>query len=708
LYLKSDNSNAAIYYAIGNEEILIDDAHLYKGAFEINENMTVRAIAVKSGFVNSSVMSVTFTIADTLSDWGDVVEEDRKRFSDADSVDQGIWVSGFGDRAYNGTAIVFESLRVYYHKTMLTAGTDYTVKYSNNVNASTDKATAIITVTGKGNYTGSRKVPFNIMPLSLGTAGKNSESVVISDVSKEYNGKIQKLKTTVLYRINDTDEYITLKEGKDFTYDYSRVAAAANDYTVKVVGKGNYTGEATFIESIFEKGTRTDISKLKVKSIKAQNATGEEIEPELEITDSAKGYILVNHEDYEAEYFNNVAAGTATVVITGTGDSYTGTKTLTFKIKGIAISKAKLEAEKYVFTGSEIIPEFTVTYQAGKNAPVEELNAPDDFEVSYSNNINKGKGRIVLKGHGRFTGTVTRTFTIEQCNFADGDVYVNSVEYPAYTSNNASYDFGVYTYTKGGVKPEFTITYNDQVLELGKDFTVKFSKNNTVGGTGKNSPYFTVTGKGNYKGKFTRTFDIEESSLDEVEVTASDIKWANKAGICKPTITVVDSNGTKLAAGKDYDSKHIEYIYASNATITRGKAEVPVTGGVDAVDLKKDIIPVGTEIMVVIHGKGNYDKDSSQTAVFTYVDELISKATIKPLTGTFTYTGGGIEISEKDLSVKIGKSVLPLGSYRITGFDANVNKGTAKVTIAGAGLYGGKYYGGSKTVTFKIVAKSIK
>ena len=51
---------------------------------------------------------------------------------------------------------------------------------------------------------------------------------------------------------------------------------------------------------------------------------------------------------------------------------------------------------------------------------------------------------------------------------------------------------------------------------------------------------------------------------------------------------------------------------------------------------------------------------------------------------------------------------MPKGAYRITSIVQNVQKGTAKVTITGVGKYGGKYYGGSKTVTFKITARKIE
>ena len=51
---------------------------------------------------------------------------------------------------------------------------------------------------------------------------------------------------------------------------------------------------------------------------------------------------------------------------------------------------------------------------------------------------------------------------------------------------------------------------------------------------------------------------------------------------------------------------------------------------------------------------------------------------------------------------------MPLGAYKIGDVKANINKGTATVVVEGAGEFGGKYYGGSKTIKVKINAKSLK
>ena len=122
----------------------------------------------------------------------------------------------------------------------LVNGTDYTVKYSNNVNV----GTATVTVTGKGNYTGSKSTNFKI---NAAPAGKSiaSATVTTSQMIRNANGKPLVPSITVKYGST------TLKNGTDYSVEYylngkgSPVSPkAAGSYTIKVKGKGNYSGEA--------------------------------------------------------------------------------------------------------------------------------------------------------------------------------------------------------------------------------------------------------------------------------------------------------------------------------------------------------------------------------------------------------------------------------------------------------------------------------
>ena len=73
------------------------------------------------------------------------------------------------------------------------------------------------------------------------------------------------------------------------------------------------------------------------------------------------------------------------------------------KGKDVAVSKQE-------YNGQEITPEIRVLVKNGKNW--EEL--PEDaYEVSYLNNVNKGKAVILVNGNGAaYAGSKTAKFTI--------------------------------------------------------------------------------------------------------------------------------------------------------------------------------------------------------------------------------------------------------------------------------------------------------
>ncbi|MGN0594393.1 MAG: CIA30 family protein, partial [Hominimerdicola sp.] len=136
---------------------------------------------------------------------------------------------------YTGSAIT-PTVTVKNGSTTLTKGTDYTVSYSNNVNA----GTATVTVTGMGNYTGSTSVSFTIN--SVVTSNDIADcTITLSSTSFEYSGSPIKPKVTV----KSGSKTLTL--GTDYLVRYVNNIEAGTA-TVVIAGKGNYTGrvEKTF------------------------------------------------------------------------------------------------------------------------------------------------------------------------------------------------------------------------------------------------------------------------------------------------------------------------------------------------------------------------------------------------------------------------------------------------------------------------------
>ena len=125
-------------------------------------------------------------------------------------------------------------------------GTDYTVSYSNN----TKVGTAKVTITGKGNYTGSVSKTFKIK--------NNFKKATVSGISnKSYTGKNITQSITAKYNGK------TLKNGTDYTVSYSSNKSIGTA-TVKIAGKGSYTG--TITKTLKINPAKQEIQKLTAKS----------------------------------------------------------------------------------------------------------------------------------------------------------------------------------------------------------------------------------------------------------------------------------------------------------------------------------------------------------------------------------------------------------------------------------------------------------
>ena len=126
---------------------------------------------------------------------------------------------------YDGTA---KNPAVIYNGITLSENTDYTVKYSNNVDVGTVKAT----ITGINDYSGIAVKEFKITPIKF---DDKKVSVSLEKSSFVYNGQSITPVVYVAYNHN------YLIQNTDFTATYSN-NNAPGVATVKIKGIGNYSG----------------------------------------------------------------------------------------------------------------------------------------------------------------------------------------------------------------------------------------------------------------------------------------------------------------------------------------------------------------------------------------------------------------------------------------------------------------------------------
>ena len=593
-------------------------------------------------------------------DYGGVLPEDIPM----DGIPAGLWIAGIQDYMYTGMPIKPE-VRVYDSDRRLRKGQDYTVGYKNNLranDASDARKAPTVTVRGKGNYTGTETATFKIQPVNL-----NDSSILAEDICTAYTGKAQK-KIPVLTCHNKK-----LSNNKDFTVSYPSAAPdaykAAGTYDILLTAKqgGNYTGTRTV------KLTITDsilISRAKVEKIPAQPYTGAAVEPGLNVT--CNKIPLTKDRDYTAVYTSNTDVGTAAVTITGIG-SYAGTKTVTFKITGISLNKASVTGiENKIYSGTAHKQNLKVV--SGNKT----LAEGTDYEAFYTNNINAGKATVTIKGINSYAGSIKKTFRIAPCDIGTDTENLLAGLDAAVTEK----------YVKGGSRPHPQLAYAGRKLTEGKDYTITYRNNRAAASAeARNAPSFTIRGKGNFKGTLTRKFSITGKALDDpespVRLSVPDKGYSGKAGGYVSTPVLTDTDGKKLTAGTDYE-KEIQYTLEDGTPLA-----------------KTDKVETGRTIRVKVTGKGAYSGGLEGAYRITENDFARAAVTISPQ----TYTGKAVTLGKDHVTVKIGKDTLAFGTdYEIVegSYEDNVKKGTARVTIAGKGSYGG-----TKTVKFRIMSKKM-
>lgn len=222
----------------------------------------------------------------------------------------------------------------------LAEGKDYSLKYKNN-----DKAgeRAVVTISGKGNYSSSVERNFSIVekPFSSRAVKVSVDNPVQIDNSGDYVYKPKLLLT---------DDGCALKEKKDYLVDYTKCITQDEVSKGRTVGYvtitekdgGSYSGSRVVAYQVIPNSIASKDCSI---TIKEQIYTGAPVEFNFDsITDkeafesvitlkNGSMVQLIPGVDFDVvEYSKNTACGKATAVIKGIG-RYTGTKKVTFIIK---------------------------------------------------------------------------------------------------------------------------------------------------------------------------------------------------------------------------------------------------------------------------------------------------------------------------------------------------------------------------------------
>lgn len=205
----------------------------------------------------------------------------------------------------------------------------------------------------------------------------------------------------------------------------------------------------------------------------------------------------------------------------------------------IKLSKSNIQLSKtsYYYTGSACKPKVTV--KCGKKV----LKNKKDYTYSYSKNVTPGTAVVTVKGKGKYSGTVSKSFKIKN-------------------ALSVSLSKSSYTYSGNKNNPSVTVKSGKKKLS-GKYYSVTY-KNNVNAGTAS----IIVKGKGKYKGKNAYvTYKIGKKSIDKMSLILSEDSFTYTGEECKPTVTV-NNGSASLKNGTDYTVSYNNNIGVGSATVT--------------------------------------------------------------------------------------------------------------------------------------------
>ena len=406
----------------------------------------------------------------------------------------------------------------------LSAGTDYTVSASNNINA----GTATVTVTGKGNYKGEVSKTF---PIAKKTVVDGTDVGITVD-NAVYDGTQKRPNVTVVDKLQG----VTLTQGSDYTLSYgTNIAQGAGTGSVTVnfnknftgsitknfdIGQGNITGKTVLLDkqatasADYDPRYATPAERLSLEGVPS---TGYDVS-----VTSLTGATWPNAGGYTAKFVGKGA--------------YTGTVQ-----KDITINKIQLSNSDVVASGQKIdddnTPSVTLVYRG------ETLVASADYTLTIQGEPSSQQGANIVvtakPDSKNYTGSVTIPVGSNGVNLAtakwlkngttpqDGQLYLCLFDPFTGANLTRSQAGGMLYYgldASGNViLPHFEVyQYKESQWVRKTNFTARLTKKPTGTKLGQYQFELTASGGGLY-GTFNGSqavFDIKANTLTQDKLAA--------------------------------------------------------------------------------------------------------------------------------------------------------------------------------------------
>ncbi len=549
------------------------------------------------------------------------------------------------------------------------------ITYSSGDNsiATVDEETGEVTILKAGEVT--------ITATAAETSNVNEDKAEYKLTISKANPTLTFANSTVSVKTTGSvsNKLTTEPEGLTVTYTSSDPKVATVDATtgkVTLVGKGTTTIKATFEGNDCYKQAEDSYILTVDNDAIAYTAEG--------------WYGTYNAQEHSITVKVTTPNSGATVTYSETVDSNFTAQNPTFTNAGTYTVYFKIEAKGYdAVTGSAnviinkaVLTDATVTggpYTGQAVGSVTEVKAGEltglekdkDYTVIFNNHVNAGQNMAmaVITGTGNFDGTLIRNFTITPKQLTPQ--MVSSIADQPYTGEQ--------------VKPDVTVKDGAPLVE-GKDFTVSYGDNNTVG---TNAGTVTIKGTGNYAGEVKVNFNITNTGAFKVIVDNSEHTYNGSAHTPSVVVYAVDKDGvmTPLKENTDYTVSYADNTNAGAASVTiTGKGAYAVSDESWKAVTEHFTINKADQI-VTFAGvtDGKLEKTYGDSA-FTQAATVALRPDVSGQTrGTVTYTSSNPAVATVDSTGKV----------------TIVGAGTATITASAAATQNYKGAKASYTLTVK-------
>jgi len=221
-------------------------------------------------------------------------------------------------------------------------------------------------------------------------------------------------------------------------------------------------------------------------------------------------------------------------------------------------------------------------------------------------------------------------------------------------------------YTRDGATIDPTKSYrvffHNELLTCGTDYTVSY-KNNINAWTyegveegiynATKAPTITITGKGQYAGSFSQTFEIQPVDISTIAITPNENGYNPSPATLVPDVTLAE---TAKAQTPKFAAKYNYYLY--NTNYTGGSYKTLTLGAKDITADYRDVQAAANTTAkplyeVKLTGTGNYTGTVSRYVKVVPTGLLLNKATVSFDTSEVNFNGKD-QLGNVKATVKIG------------------------------------------------------